>query len=115
VLPFAPAREQDLPGPVRIRSFRANSIELEADLQRPALVVCSEVFYPGWEAFVDGRPAALLQTDYILRGVAVPSGKHSIVLQFRPQPFLIGLVISAAALVAAAIFVAAAPRRRIRE
>ena len=105
----------DDPGPVRLRAFQPNRLELEADLRRAALVVCSEVFYPGWEAQVDGRPAPLLEADYILRAVPVPAGKHAIVLRFRPRSFLLGLAVSLASLAAAGLCLAALrPRRNPR-
>ncbi|PYV08494.1 MAG: hypothetical protein DMG07_25660, partial [Acidobacteria bacterium] len=102
----------DDPGPVRLRAFQPNRLELEADLRRAALVVCSEVFYPGWEAQVDGRPAPLLEADYILRAVPVPAGKHAIVLRFRPRSFLLGLAVSLASLAAAGLCLAATRPRR---
>ena len=37
----------------------------------------------GWSATVDGAPAPLLATDYLVQGVAVPSGTHEIRLVYR--------------------------------
>ncbi|PYV16869.1 MAG: hypothetical protein DMG07_06980, partial [Acidobacteria bacterium] len=88
-----PAEEQN-PGTVAVTSFAPNRIKLAASLTRPAFVVLSEVYYPGWEATVDGRPAPLVNGDYILRAVPVSAGRHEVVLRFRSRPFQLGLTIS---------------------
>jgi hypothetical protein len=81
-------------GRVSIRSFLPNRLTLHAELNRPAFVVLSEVFYPGWEAVVDGRPAPLLRGNYILRAIPVPAGTHAIEVRFRSGTFQWGLVVS---------------------
>jgi len=91
-------------GAVEIASFRPNRLRLSADLRRPAFVVLSEVYYPGWEALVDGKAVPLLSGDYILRAVPVPAGKHEIILRFRPKSFQWGLGISLGSLVLTGVF-----------
>ena len=49
----------------------------------PALVVVRNSYDAGWSATVDGAPAPLLATDYLVQGVAVPSGTHEIRLVYR--------------------------------
>jgi uncharacterized membrane protein YfhO len=43
---------------------------------------------------VDGAPAAMLPVDYALSGVVVPAGQHELTLQFRPNMFRAGAVLS---------------------
>jgi uncharacterized membrane protein YfhO len=52
------------------------------------------MYYPGWVAFVDGRPAALLHADYAFRAVAVEAGKHAVEFRYQPRSFQIGLWVS---------------------
>jgi uncharacterized membrane protein YfhO len=54
------------------------------------------VNYPGWRATIDGRPAKVYQTDYVLRGVVVPPGDHVVEFRFSPASFWLGLCVSAA-------------------
>lgn len=65
---------------------------------QPSFLVLSDVFYPGWEAHIDEKPAHIFQTDYILRGLNLPSGDHTISFSFRPKSFAIGCGISGASL-----------------
>lgn len=57
--------------------------------------VFSEVYYDkGWNAYIDGQKAPYCRVDYILRGMAVPAGKHAIEFRFEPQSFKTGNMIS---------------------
>lgn len=73
------------------------------DAARPAVLVLSEPWYPHWKAKVDGKDVPLLRVDYALRGVAVPAGKHEVVLEFHSawgEKAKLGMFASAAALLA---------------
>ncbi len=81
----------------QVRALRGEQGEAEYAIssQHPVMLVLSEVFYPGWEAALDGRPAALLRVNYVLRGVPLPAGEHRVRLRFRPASVRRGAIISA--------------------
>ena len=80
---------------VDITSYRANTLSLTTTLNRPGLLVLSEVAYPGWQASVDGATVPVLRADGIIRAVSVPSGKHEIRFWFVPPGLQDGEAISA--------------------
>ncbi|NIT58138.1 MAG: YfhO family protein, partial [Aliifodinibius sp.] len=42
-------------------------------------------YYPaGWEATIDGKPAEIHKTNFVLRGLEVPAGEHTVQLIFEP-------------------------------
>jgi hypothetical protein len=49
-----------------------------------AVLVTSELAYPGWRATLDGRHAALGIVNGAFRGVLIPSGDHRIELRYAP-------------------------------
>ena len=99
-------------GSVRIAELRADRVRLEAALDRPGLVVLADAWDPGWRAWVDGRPAGVLQANVAFRAVAVPAGSHVVEMRYRPTPALVGLALSGiSALGLAALGVGASLRR----
>jgi hypothetical protein len=68
-----------------------------------SFLVLSDVSYPGWRASVDGREVHVFQTDYALRGVAVPAGEHAVEFTFAPQSFRLGALVSACAILSTAL------------
>ena len=50
------------------------------------LIVFSEIYYPsGWEVYVDGVKSDYFDIDYLLRGMLVPKGEHTIEFYFSPK------------------------------
>jgi hypothetical protein len=95
LLPFAPGGSAGNDEDVRITKYEPQRVELEVALVRPGVVVLSDVFYPGWHLLIDGKPSPVLRTNRMMRGAAVPSGKHQLVYVYDPRSFHVGLVLSA--------------------
>jgi hypothetical protein len=81
-------------GNASVTSLEPNTISLEANLNRPGLLVISDVYYPGWEAQVDGEHASVVEVDYCLKAVPVGAGTHRIRVRFRPDSFVWGLSVT---------------------
>ena len=69
-------------------------VEIQASTSQPGLLVLSDAFYPGWTATINGNPAEIHLVDLALRGVLLPSGDHTIVFQYQPRWFQVGVVMS---------------------
>jgi uncharacterized membrane protein YgdD (TMEM256/DUF423 family) len=96
----------------RVTAFAPNEMTVEVSAAADGLLVMSEVYYPGWQASVDGAPAALVRADGLLRGIPVPQGQHIVRMWYAPGSVGLGLAISGLALaVSAGGFVVAARRR----
>lgn len=100
---------------VQITLHTPHRIEMAVDAAAPCLLVLSEIYYPaGWQATMDGSPAEILKTNYVLRSVAVPEGRHEVVMTFQPSSFTAGHLVSriASTLVLAGLIAAGAMRIR---
>jgi hypothetical protein len=89
------------------------SVEIRTSSRQPAFLVLADFYYPGWRATVNGSPAHIYQTNYIQRGILLPSGENSVRFEFHPARFYAGAVISLStlAVIFGAVFVG---RRRGR-
>jgi membrane protein YfhO len=87
-------------GTARMVSYGGERVIIDATAPRPSLLVLTDTFYPGWKATVDGRPAPIERVDYMLRGVALKPGRHTVEFSYRPASWRIGWIISLVSLVA---------------
>jgi Bacterial membrane protein YfhO len=82
---------------------RPDRQRLETTSSGPGLLVLADAYDPGWRASLDGAPVPVLRTNVAFRGVAVPEGRHSVDLVYRPRSAVWGLALSVAALVVTAV------------
>jgi len=76
---------QDTLSRVVLKDYKPNRLTYEVVSGKGGVVVFSEVYYPGWEAIVDGQEQELGRVDYLLRAVKVAPGSHEVVLTFYPK------------------------------
>ena len=69
---------------VRMKTYDANRLTYEVNSSKGGVVVFSEIFYPGWQAFIDGKEVEVGRADYILRALYVPAGQHEVLMIFDP-------------------------------
>jgi hypothetical protein len=80
--------------PAQVTFFSANRIVVEAQADRPALLVLGETWYPGWQVLVDGVAKPLYRVDGIARGVYLEPGAHVVTWRYRPASLRWGGVIT---------------------
>jgi hypothetical protein len=64
--------------------------QIEIDATGPGLLVVSEINYPGWKVWVDGRLAEIETTNGLFRSVQIEEGQHHIVFTFHPWWIYLG-------------------------
>lgn len=95
-------------GHVELTSYEPNLLKYDVQTAKGGVLVFSEIYYPGWTATIDGKPAGLGRVNYVLRALKVPAGKHQVVMEFRPNTVTTTSAIGYAALaIVALLFVAA--------
>jgi len=88
----APGHPEADPGAVKITHYQSKDLILEADAKTPAVLLLNDRTGDSWNVWVDEKPGAVLRCNYIMRGVFVPAGHHTV--EFRYQPPLHLLYIS---------------------
>jgi uncharacterized membrane protein YfhO len=73
-------------------------VSIEVDAPAPAVVVVKNSYDPHWHAEVDGRPTAVLPADYLMQGIPIPAGRHTVTLTYRDSSLGYGVLASALAI-----------------
>jgi hypothetical protein len=71
-------------GSAKIASYGRNEVIVEVETDRNSVVVLHDIYYPGWEAYVDGERRPILRANLLFRGVEVPPGRYRLEFRFRP-------------------------------
>lgn len=95
-----------------ISLYRPDQIILDVKTPFPGYLFLSEVFYPGWKAYVDEKPQRILRGNYLFRVVQVPSGNYSVQLVYDPLSIRVGAGISLFSLLCMLGIVVCAVKRR---
>jgi len=85
---------------VEVVDYTPNRVAVEVNLSADGFLVLSDLYYPGWRAFVDGVEHEVYKADYALRAVQLKAGEHRVEFVFDPLSFRVGLSVSAVTLLA---------------
>ena len=69
-------------GTVEFKSYMPNAIVLGAQATAPSVLLLNDMYDPHWRVYVDGKPAELLRCNYIMRGVFLMPGTHTVEFKF---------------------------------
>jgi hypothetical protein len=82
------------PGTARLIAYGRERAVVRAQATRPALLVLTDVDYPGWKVAVDGRPAEVERVNFLLRGVVLPAGSHTVEFRYEPASWRAGWILT---------------------
>jgi hypothetical protein len=97
----APASTNANAGTVEFASYSPKKLSLKAKVAAPAVLLLNDKHDPNWKVRVDGQPATLLRCNYVMRGVQVPAGDHTVEFSYEPPCGMLYLSLAATALLAA--------------
>ena len=85
-IPFTPVADSS--ANIRLIKNDNDVITYQSSAKTNQFAVFSEIYYDrGWKAYIDDKEAPIVQTDYVLRGFAVPAGNHNIRFEFKPASY----------------------------
>jgi hypothetical protein len=80
---------------IKLDFYKPNHLKYISINANDGLAVFSEMYYrDGWKAKIDGKTAGIFRVDYVLRGLNIPAGKHTIEFKFEPQVVQTGSMIT---------------------
>ena len=70
---------------IQLVQNKNDEITYKAKTNAKQLAVFSEIYYKdGWKAYIDDKETPIVKANYILRGLVVPAGEHTIKFEFKP-------------------------------
>ena len=73
-----------------VTEYKNEDIKISTTATGNNLLFISEVYYPGWKAYLDGKEVPIFKTNYAFRSVIVPAGNHTLELKLRSENFELG-------------------------
>lgn len=84
---------------VVIAEYQESKVVLKVESSGDAMLFLSEVYYPEWKAYVDGKETKIYQAFGLFRSIYLPKGKHIVEFRWDPKIFYLGAVTSAVTLI----------------
>ncbi|MBK7850655.1 MAG: YfhO family protein [Bacteroidetes bacterium] len=70
---------------IKLTKYQPNHLIYSMNSSSDQFAVFSEIYYDkGWIAYVDGKEVPYARVNYVLRGMRVPAGTHTIEWKFEP-------------------------------
>lgn len=91
-------KADSIPSNVECISYENNSFAYTVNASEASLLVLSEIWYPAWQAYLDGKPVPTLHANYSFRAIAVPQGTHKVEMRYESKAYSRGSMITSAAI-----------------
>lgn len=80
---------------ISLTVYQPNHLKYSSESDKNRFAIFSEIYYSdGWTATIDGRESHIFHVNYVLRGLIVPAGKHTIEFIFEPKSFRTGELVA---------------------
>jgi len=104
----------DNAGSVEYKSYSSKHIVLAAQAAAPSVLLLNDRYDANWHVTVDGRPAPLLRCNFLMRGVYLPTGPHTVDFYFSlpSKPLYVTLAAFGVAILLSAFLALATQKRQ---
>ena len=77
-----------------VKQYDADYVNIGVSAGNSKLLILGDLYYPGWKAYIDGGEVKIYPVNYVMRGVFIPKGRHTVEFIYRPKSFLTRVTIS---------------------
>jgi len=71
-----------------------NRLLIHVKAAQNAFLVLSDTYFPGWKAYLDGKPVKIFRANYNFRAVSIPPGKHEVKFVYHPLSVKLGVLVT---------------------
>lgn len=93
-------------------AYGNNEARFQVTTDRDGYFLLSDIYYPDWEATVNGEPAPIIVADYAFRAVFLDAGTHTVSMRFAPRSWHWGATLSLLTLAGVVLLLALSGRRK---
>ncbi len=80
---------------ISLDQYETNHLSYSSNSASDGVAVFSEIWYgPDWQAYIDGSPVDHARVNYVLRGLRVPAGNHTIEFRIESTPYRVGSTVN---------------------
>jgi len=102
-------------GTVEFASYAPKHIVLKCAAATPAMLLLNDHFDPDWHVTVDGHPDTIAHCNFIMRGVYLTPGNHTVEFKYQPKFGLMYVSLSAIGLGLVVFVVVLLPCRTVEK
>ncbi len=63
--------------------YQQSLVTINTNSSCPSILFLSDVYYPGWKAYIDGERADVLRANYAFRAVLLAPGEHMVEMKYE--------------------------------
>jgi hypothetical protein len=94
-VPAAGTNEVSSNSTASFASYSPKEFTVKTESAAPGVLLVTDRYSPNWKVWVDGKETPLLRANYIMRGVQVPAGSHTVQFKYRPPVDSLWVTLSA--------------------
>ncbi|MEW6095923.1 MAG: YfhO family protein [bacterium] len=77
---------------IQIIDYQPNKVAITTSSNQDGFLFLSDTYYPGWKAYVDGKPTKIYRANFLFRAIVLPMGIHKVEFIYSPLSFKIGFM-----------------------
>ena len=87
--------QKDSTATINLLKYDVTTLTYQSKTQKEQFAIFSEIYYKdGWNAYINDKLTPHYNVNYVLRGMKIPAGEHTIVFKFEPKVIQTGGFIS---------------------
>lgn len=79
---------------ITFSSYEPDEMAMQVTANADGMIVLSEIYSKGWNAYIDGKKVDIYAADYVLRGIPITAGTHTVELKYELRSLTAGIIIS---------------------
>jgi hypothetical protein len=80
-----PTGTNSSPGTVEFVRYSPKQLSLTTRAISPSVLLLNDHYDPSWQATVDGKAVPILRCNYMMRGIQLSPGEHTVEFRYRPS------------------------------